>query len=238
MRGLSRTLVLFACIGFIVTAPGCSDEPTDADDDESSQQGTSGQNASAQDVDAQAGFNPNDFDATVLWIARQTAYVTQADENRNELLAAQRLEEVQSTFDVLNGQSVHWEVPVIAITGDYVLMQSDYSFDKDVLGDDEGYGQYWIGLHIFGIAESEPPTRLPAGGSWNSMTNFAFDADNADFQPRLPIGTVIGTEQAMQLAAGDRVLVTGKIAYCVLSGSDSFTSRALALCIVDAKCPD
>ncbi len=230
MRVVCRVPLLFAGVVFLISAAGCSDEESGTSD-ESSQP-----SASVRHGEGQPGFDPNDFDATVRWIASQVATVTQADSQSNQLLAAQRLDEVQAAFSEMEGQTVHWEIPVSSIREEVVFLK--YIYERvDVGGAEPASEQYPVFLYISGLEEESPRGQPTPGGDWiMSPLSVSFPSD---FQLGLEIGTVISTPQALQLSEGDQLLVTGEVAYCSLSGYGTISGgRALALCIVDAKCPD
>ncbi|MBA4067526.1 MAG: hypothetical protein C0501_28220 [Isosphaera sp.] len=185
-------------------------------------------------------------------MALQVEPLRKADEQRNKLLADQRLGEAHAQFARLAGRKVNWRLIVGNITDTTVDLEG-YNLGNYLPDGKKGFRPYSAFLSVSAWAASTPPRRLTPGGNWvvgvpepvpppqpfpppDPLPGFIQPKPTEYFTPGLEIGKVISKARATRLAAGEKVLVSGKIAYCVVSGP--YPDRGIALCIVEAKSPD
>jgi hypothetical protein len=184
------------------------------------------------------GFAPDDFEATLRWLALQVEPVFKADNQQNKLRADEELGKANATFAKLAGRKVNWRIKVAGVTEVKPVQPAKLPgqpFEPAPTYTVVQLENYDLGVRahlvVSALATSTPVGRPSPGGSWGWQ---ALQEGNT-----LEVGKVISKARATRLAKGDKVLVSGKVAYCVGSGADDPTGwRFIALCLVEAKSPD
>jgi hypothetical protein len=230
MRTVRRIAVVFAVLLLVVVANGCY-RPADSRESGKTAKATEAKGGAASVAKNQVAFAPEDFEASLRWIAAQAETVYRTEDQRNKLLLEDRLQAMHAELAKMVGQQVNWQVEVDRVDETSVHL-SVYELNKYLATTE--YGRIGT-LIISGIAESSPSGVLELDGDWHGNSHVR----NEHFRPGLEIGRVISKARAKQLAHGDKVRIQGKIAYCVASSRPDYHDwRAFALCLVETKCPD